>query len=321
MNIKICKWCEKSFDTSFKPKGWMANHVRWCSKNPTSKRIKIKEYFCIICGKVHFNRKRKTCSDECYEKSKRRPKEICSIKRKEFLKNNKNKHNWSLYKNKESEPERLFKEIISKYNLNIIQYYIPPENDRFFELDFADKDNKIAFEINGNQHYEFNGDLKEYYKKRHDYFKYRGWNLIEIHYLICFNEDAIKKIIEDAYNNSIEFLDILTKEIINYKIEKKKLKEQKKLKQNKDRPYFKENIKQRNRKEYFRDRQEIVDKKEIFKIDLVLNSGIDFSKFGWVNKVSKIIDKIPQKVHFWMKRYMLDFYEEKCFKRKKHNSI
>lgn len=35
--MKVCKWCFESFDVSDKPKGWMANHSRWCDKNP--KRI------------------------------------------------------------------------------------------------------------------------------------------------------------------------------------------------------------------------------------------------------------------------------------------
>ena len=50
-------------------------------------------------------------------------------------------------------------------------------------------------------------------------------------------------------------------------------------------------------------------------IPQVLNSGIDFSKFGWVGKVAPIIKRNPQKVHFWMKKYMNDFYKT-CFQRK-----
>jgi len=50
-------------------------------------------------------------------------------------------------------------------------------------------------------------------------------------------------------------------------------------------------------------------------ISLVLNSGIDFSKFGWVNKVAPIINQKIGKVNKWMKRIMPDFYKEKCFKR------
>ncbi len=52
-------------------------------------------------------------------------------------------------------------------------------------------------------------------------------------------------------------------------------------------------------------------------IQKIINSDIDFSKFGWVSKVSLLINKPPQKVSQWMKIYMTEFYNEKCFKRKK----
>jgi hypothetical protein len=32
--IRTCKHCKKRFDISDKPKGWMANHSRWCDLNP-----------------------------------------------------------------------------------------------------------------------------------------------------------------------------------------------------------------------------------------------------------------------------------------------
>lgn len=35
--MNSCKWCNQNFDISNKPKGWMANHSRWCNDNP--KRI------------------------------------------------------------------------------------------------------------------------------------------------------------------------------------------------------------------------------------------------------------------------------------------
>lgn len=37
MIIRICKHCNREFDISKKPKGWMANHSRWCDKNPKRK--------------------------------------------------------------------------------------------------------------------------------------------------------------------------------------------------------------------------------------------------------------------------------------------
>lgn len=34
MNIRVCKHCKKEFNISDKPRGWMANHTRWCDENP-----------------------------------------------------------------------------------------------------------------------------------------------------------------------------------------------------------------------------------------------------------------------------------------------
>jgi hypothetical protein len=31
---KQCKWCNEFFEITDKPKGWMANHTRWCDNNP-----------------------------------------------------------------------------------------------------------------------------------------------------------------------------------------------------------------------------------------------------------------------------------------------
>lgn len=39
--MRICKHCKNEFDISDKPKGWMANHTRWCAKNP--KRVQYSE--------------------------------------------------------------------------------------------------------------------------------------------------------------------------------------------------------------------------------------------------------------------------------------
>ena len=50
-------------------------------------------------------------------------------------------------------------------------------------------------------------------------------------------------------------------------------------------------------------------------IPLILNSDIDFTKFGWVSEVAKILDRPPQKVNIWMKRIMPEFYMA-CYKRK-----
>jgi hypothetical protein len=36
--MKQCKWCKEFFDTADKPNGFMANHTRWCDKNPKKQK-------------------------------------------------------------------------------------------------------------------------------------------------------------------------------------------------------------------------------------------------------------------------------------------
>ena len=50
-------------------------------------------------------------------------------------------------------------------------------------------------------------------------------------------------------------------------------------------------------------------------IEKVLNSDIDFSKFGWVCKVAKLTGMKSQKVNHWMKRFLPELYQKQCFKK------
>jgi hypothetical protein len=52
------------------------------------------------------------------------------------------------------------------------------------------------------------------------------------------------------------------------------------------------------------------------KIELILSSNIDFSKYGWTKKVSELLGIKVQRVAQWFRRYMPDFYNEKCYKKK-----
>lgn len=48
----------------------------------------------------------------------------------------------------------------------------------------------------------------------------------------------------------------------------------------------------------------------------IIDSDIDYSKYGWVMKAAILIGITPAKVNKWMKRNMIEFYEKNCFKRK-----
>lgn len=133
---------------------------------------------------------------------------------------------------KETPPEANFREVISKFDIpnDIYQFYMPKLYDENFkkayEMDFAIPDLKISFEVNGNFHYDTSTwELKEYYKERREYIESFGWTQIDIHYLICFNEEKLTKIINDALNGKFPKRDDVTKEIKNFyeaKLERKK---------------------------------------------------------------------------------------------------
>jgi len=75
-------------------------------------------------------------------------------------------------------------------------------------------------------------------------------------------------------------------------------------------------IKKMTKNEYANNRREHAAKRNLPLVDAVLKSDIDFTKFGWAQKVSMVLNKKPQKVNAWMKKYMPTFYEQQCFKKK-----
>lgn len=127
-------------------------------------------------------------------------KKRMSIAKKEYYKINPDKHHWRSSKRTKSKPCENFKRIIEENNIQ----YIPEmriSDERFFSIDIALPQYKIGIEINGNQHYDPSGCLREYYQKRHDYIISLGWKLYELHYSLCFNDDFIKSILNKIISN------------------------------------------------------------------------------------------------------------------------
>lgn len=51
--------------------------------------------------------------------------------------------------------------------------------------------------------------------------------------------------------------------------------------------------------------------------DLLQNSDIDFSKFGWVKEVAKLFGTAENKAGSYVRKHYPEFYEQKCFVRKR----
>jgi len=219
-------------------------------------------------------------------------KKVMSIKRKEYLKNNPDKHPWKNNSKFKSIPCEVVKDFLKNKKIDFIEEYQPLYPNRFFSIDIAFPDKKIGIEINGNQHYDNNGTLVKYYKDRHDLIETEDWKLYEFHYSAVYNK-CIFLSIDDILKGSKVKVDFDYKFWISDKKIKQKLKKEKREKKQKE-------------------KREKIDKK----VNELINSDIDFSKFGWVQKTCEILNMEPQCVNRWMKKNMIEFYEDNCFKRK-----
>lgn len=124
-----------------------------------------------------------------------------SIIRKNFLNKNPDKHPWRSNNKFKSIPCEKVKEWLISKNIKFIPEYNELNiKDKYYSLDIAFPDKMIGIEINGNQHYNRDGTLKEYYQKRHDIIQFYGWKLIELHYSIAFHINDFEKIINQLLN-------------------------------------------------------------------------------------------------------------------------
>lgn len=253
---------------------------------------------CKICNK---DRKRKlrgkargsivglgfyaTCGDrECIRKSRSPSEEVrkkLSESRKKYLKSLNGK---ALYfRSRETYWEKYFREnVLEKEKLfekyKIIQEY----RETPYQLDFAifGNDCKIDLEIDGWQH--FLESNISYDDTRNKKLEANGWIVYRI---------SCKDLKYDFENEKFKFLNFL----IDQKFEK----------------FDQMNYSNTRILKY----RETLLEKNIEKKEKLLNSNIDFSKFGWVTEASNLIDVRHQEMKEWMKKNMPDFYEKNCFKK------
>ncbi len=103
---------------------------------------------------------------------------------------------WKSLNKKYSIPCEKVKEFLKSQNIDFIEEFRPLLHlNRFFSLDIAFIDKKVAIEINGNQHYDTNGDLKPYYQNRHDLIESEGWIIHEVKYNKAFDLDYILSLV------------------------------------------------------------------------------------------------------------------------------
>jgi very-short-patch-repair endonuclease len=249
-----------------------------------------KQKNCERCGVVHDRRRSKYCSVNCAKIVTSETIEKISKSRINYLLQNSDKHVWKRSTKFKSEPCERVKKFLIEQQILFVEEWSPLES-RHYSIDIAFPDIKLGIEINGNQHYNRDGTLKEYYQNRHNEIVDAGWKLIELHYSSCFNEEILKKLITRwEQPDYTEYFNV------------KMLRDQHKLMNNSEARGTKTKRK--------------TDEKFLSKIKKLLESDINFSVFGWVKKASLILEVPQQKVNHYMKRYALEFYTNNCFKRK-----
>ena len=287
---------------------------------------------CVICGKdakkensFHFC---KTCgSKECFSKihelnkPSKETRQKISQKRFAYFRRMKVNTGWRLHRHyKESLAEQNVRELLEKIkDIHIKQFYVPPESERGFEIDFALVERKIGLEINGSQHYNRDGTFTEYHKTRKEYLEGIRWKIIDIDYKVCFDKTRLKEIINNVLGRNIEFAEQKCNEVLNYRLEQKRqierkkeeyrkivfnnkiLKRLKKQKLENEQELF-EKLDQQWQEKYHQYQQKLTEQKKII-LDVLSKNENDWGIRG---KIAEVLNIHHSKVHCILKRLGLN---------------
>lgn len=280
-----CCHCGEVFSTRRKMTKHCIEYHKELSKGKYYRDHSIQDTPCPYCNRIFKNSSglglhKRYCSENPNKLIRKGHKTSEETKKKLSLalKNAyKNKSIWrtSIEKRK-SYAEQYFDNIFPEAEQN---YHV----DRFF-LDLAWVDKKCYLEVDGEQHYE-NNELRERDVKRGEILKNLGWTLICRVRWSLFSKLLIDEKIKIINQIKDTIISIEPKEIeVEYSVEN--------------------NIKEIT--EFKKRRNDLW--------EIIQNSNIDFSKFGWVKKVSKLFGISENRAGEYIKRNYTDFYET-CFKR------
>ena len=132
---------------------------------------------------------------------------LISEKRKAFLKANPEKHPWKHHKYNKSKPCEIFKQKLREANIPFEEENSNLVPNRFFSADIILKQYNLIIEINGNQHYNSDGEtLAPYYLERKTEFEKLGWKVLDIKYFLVFNTIKLNEVINELKNMPTEEL-------------------------------------------------------------------------------------------------------------------
>lgn len=268
-----CKDCDLCFET--KRKLYIHRHEEH------KILMRDRSSICTYCGLKYEGKKReheRICEVKSHGPHKwtKEEKQKISEQRKKYLKTHPDEHPWKRNSKFKSEPCEHLKSLLkTKYSFE--EEYTDERWNKNYSLDIAFLKKKLAIEINGNQHYNSNGELTTYFQNRHNFLKEKGWTILEIHYSWCYKDDKINEIIKSIESCSEISLDEHKELFANKRKtleEKQKEKLEKSLQKKKNKLYLLNERKQQ-----------------------ILNSGIDLTKYGWIEKVSQITNLTRRQIY------------------------
>ena len=284
-DIPICQYCnENKVELYTRPLG--ASH-----RNGG-------RFWKLTCSNTECKSKYNIDVQKKYYENNEEAREIHRQHRIEYLKQRTGKTAWERRAAGEMSylEQWFYDEVVIKHNLTE-KYDIVNELSVYpYFIDFAFQNIKVAVELDGKCHFIHGETRNGHDRKKDEFLINQGWKVFRIGY-IENNEETINEFL--TYISKIEAGE---KELPNRMFKYSEVKELKKPK--------------RTWEEWLLQKRNINLELNKPLIDLVKNSDIDFSTYGWVEQVAILIDKKPQTINRWMKKYMLEFYETKCFKRK-----
>lgn len=301
------------------------NHVRWCIENPNKKsklgiiqkidwdkvqkdlesglytRKEAAEKYEIISGMIGASSRKNLLNSNTWNLKKYYPSEEDKQKVSLGIKkaHAEGRHpGWAFINqdiSRRSYPEKVIFDFINKNGLNDKYQIIEKLSVGRYFLDFAFIDLKLDLEVDGETHYRDQNAI-EHDKKRNDWLIENGWKVYRIKW-VDFNQNKVQ-----AFKDFLEYLDnVHNNSSVFYELRDV---------ESKIKP------KHQNQSEYFIDVRKKAAEYMQPKIEKLIQSDIDFSKFGWVGQAAKFLGIKQQKVNKYMKQYANTFYIEKCFKRK-----
>lgn len=199
-----------------------------------------------------------------------------------------------------SYPEKWFIEVL-KNNFNMIenQDYVCELYFNGFFLDFAWPEKKLCVEIDGNQHYEEDRKAKDL--KKDNLLQKEGWTEVRADWsYITKNKDQFiqdfKKVFKSLETSKVDISKYSYKG--NRKYEKAIIKREALKKEGKVDTTGRTNPRMLTKEDW-----------EARK-NLILNSGVDLMKFGWISKVIKLTGLTKKEIYKTIQHTKLNCYSK-----------